>query len=327
MNKPFAKTLAIFCAAVFLCAGYGAPKRSSAQSPSSETFRYGTTIEKERPELNEETKRLIAAYRQNPTQANKNALKRQIEINYDNVIARKKAKLEELKRTAKHQSKVREMEEIVDEVVKDRDNRVEQSLRRFTDPRLRPDSRKSKDGYLAVLGAAQNVSIAYTPVTNEEYAAFVKETKSPAPKGWANGVYPAGKGKHPVTNVSYDDAVVYAKWLSDKDGTATYRLPTQEEWELAAGHMPKDADFNNGGRNGTTPVDAYKKTLSAAGAIDMWGNCYEWTSTPLSSRNDLIVKGGSFKSDRMRCRTEERGESRKASGVYDDTGFRLIREK
>ena len=63
--------------------------------------------------MNEETKRLIKAYRQNPTDENRAALKKQVEINYDNVIARKKAKLEELKRTARHESKIREMEEIV----------------------------------------------------------------------------------------------------------------------------------------------------------------------------------------------------------------------
>jgi hypothetical protein len=33
-------------------------------------FQYSTTIEKERPELNQETRDLIAAYRKNPTDAN-----------------------------------------------------------------------------------------------------------------------------------------------------------------------------------------------------------------------------------------------------------------
>jgi len=63
-------------------------------------FRFSTTVEKERPELNAETKALIAAYHRDPSEANKAALKKQIEVNYDKVIERKKAKLAELKRTA-----------------------------------------------------------------------------------------------------------------------------------------------------------------------------------------------------------------------------------
>lgn len=254
-------------------------------------YRHSSFIEKERPELNDETKRLIAAYRQNPTEENRAALRRQVEINYDNVIARKVAKLQELKQTARHESKIREMEQIVDEVIKDKENRVEQSMRRFTDPRLRPGARESKDGFLPVLGAAQNVEIAYTP----------------------------------VTNVSYDGAAAYARWLSAKDGTATYRLPTEREWELAAGHMPKDADFNNGEHDGTTPATAYKGTLSASGAVDMWGNCWEGTSTVKNGAN--TVKGGSYKSARTDCRTEERGEIRAPEQGYGDVCFRLIREK
>lgn len=203
-----------------------------------------------------------------------------------------------------------------------------ENMRRFTDPRMRPGSRETKDGFLPVLGVATNVSIAYTPVTNEEYAKFIKETGAKAPKDWRNGIMPANKARHPVVNVSYHDAAAYCKWLTQKDGKAVYRLPSEEEWEYAAGHMPKDADFNCGENEGTTPVDAYAKTLSACGAVDMWGNCWEWTSTPVTGeKNVMAVKGGSWNSRRTDCRTEQKGIGRNASHGADDVTFRVIREK
>ena len=89
MNRKTKKFVFVLGIASFFCMGF------TASNDTPKTHKFSKTIEKERPQLNEETKRLIAAYRENPTEENRAALRKQIEINYDNVIARKKAKLEE----------------------------------------------------------------------------------------------------------------------------------------------------------------------------------------------------------------------------------------
>ena len=71
------------------------------------------------------------------------------------------------------------------------------------------------------------------PVTNEQYAAFVKTGRQGAPEHWEKGEIPAGKGDHPVVNVSWQDAVAFCRWLSRESGK-TIRLPTEAEWEKAA---------------------------------------------------------------------------------------------
>jgi len=309
MNNKM-KTALTVCMAL-LCSVGSAQNRQV--NPEAKQFRYSTTIEKERPELNEATKACIAAYRRDPSAENYAALQRQVEANYDAVIARKQAKLEELRRTAGDQSKVDEMQEIVNEVIAEREHRIAQTMARFTDPRMRPGARESRDGFLPVLGAATPVDIAYAPVTNAEYAAFDE-----------NFSYPSGEDSFPVVNVSVGDALRYCAWLSARDGKK-YRLPTEDEWELAAGHMPKDADFNCGLGKGLTPVSAFSQTKGASGGIDFWGNCWEWTFT---SRADgtIAVKGGAWDSPRMSCRTEHRSESRSAGGSYPNVGFRVVRE-
>jgi sulfatase modifying factor 1 len=153
------------------------------------------------------------------------------------------------------------------------------------------------------------------PVTNAEYAHFVRETNHPSPAVralpamvsdaleaefrelastyfWNNGTPPEGRERHPVTLVGIEDAMLYCAWLAGKTGKPV-RLPTEAEWEKAA----------RGGLDGTkypwgdTLDPAYAHFLPEPGVkaergtvevgsyppngfrlFDMSGNVWEWVS-------------------------------------------------
>lgn len=291
-------------------------------------------IEKEQPTLTEETKKLISNYQKDPSMDNYLKLRDEVIKNYNAVLDRKEQKLAELIEETNGKPNgdelVAEMQEIVQEMYITYWNRINSSMLRFTDSRLLKwkIAEASKYEYIPVMGAGDSIYVKRTPVTNKEYAEFIKATGHSSPQNWTNGTYPSGEDDYPVNYVSYNDAVEYANWLTKKDGTNTYRLPSETEWELAAGHMPKDADFNNHVADGRVSVNEYAtKTRGAHGAVDFWGNVWEWTSTVRETSNGvntLGVKGGSWKSARTDCRTEHRKEARDESIGYDDVGFRVI---
>ncbi|MGH7548140.1 MAG: SUMF1/EgtB/PvdO family nonheme iron enzyme, partial [Gemmatimonadales bacterium] len=164
-------------------------------------------------------------------------------------------------------------------------------------------------------------------VSNEQYKAFVTaggyqrpeywrarlatapagrladRTGMPGPRGWAGQDYPAGRGRYPVTDVSWDEAAAYCAF-------ARKSLPTVFQWEKAARNgltasgegvmMPWGRAVSgeptglraNFGSTGPAPVDAYPFGISPFGAHNLAGNVKEWTANPLGA--GYGVTGGSW---------------------------------
>ena len=119
-------------------------------------------------------------------------------------------------------------------------------------------------------------------VTAAEYRTFVSATGRPAPPGWTGRRHPPGLARHPVVSVTWTDADAYCRW-------AGKRLPTEAEWERAAGGTkgrpyPWGDRFElgranvGGARNGTTVVGSYPTGRSPEGVHDLVGNVWEWTA-------------------------------------------------
>lgn len=129
--------------------------------------------------------------------------------------------------------------------------------------------------------------IGRAPVTNAQYAAFVRATGASAPAHWCASQPPQELMDHPVVSVSWDEAAAFCQWLSRLTGRQL-GLPSEAQWEKAArgtdgrlypwGDAAPDAtrgNFNRGHQ--TTPVGRYSpQGDSPYGCVDMVGNVLEW---------------------------------------------------
>ncbi|HKS70002.1 MAG TPA: formylglycine-generating enzyme family protein [Ktedonobacterales bacterium] len=112
----------------------------------------------------------------------------------------------------------------------------------------------------------------------------------------------AGRERHPVVHIAYEDASAYAAW-------AGKALPTEAEWEYAARGGLEGADYVWGdefapdgrilantwrgefpwqslkadGQQGTSPVGVFP--ANGYGLYDMAGNVWEWTSDYFTPRH------------------------------------------
>ena len=133
-------------------------------------------------------------------------------------------------------------------------------------------------------------------VTVGEYRAFASASGGGADAcrdgdSWRDPGFPQ-TDRHPVTCVSWNDAQAYVSWLSIATG-ATYRLPTEAEWERAAAGSQPGCYRDRTGRAGSCPVGTYG--VNATGFADMVGNLVEWTDNCWQGDCDRrVVRGGSW---------------------------------
>ncbi len=122
------------------------------------------------------------------------------------------------------------------------------------------------------------------PVTNKQYARFVKESGY-RPTGGYSSTDALESPYHPATGLTYQDASAYAKFYK-------MRLPSEWEWEIASRGLKAEArfvypsdsksfrkrgHFYHNMNHQTVAVCSY--TPNELGLFDMAGNVYEWTSS------------------------------------------------
>ncbi|MBP7694111.1 MAG: SUMF1/EgtB/PvdO family nonheme iron enzyme [Anaerolineales bacterium] len=168
------------------------------------------------------------------------------------------------------------------------------------------------------------------PVTVEQFLVFVTATGHK----W-KGSDLQQLARHPVSNISWRDALAFCGWLSQTTGRRVV-LPSEAEWEQAArggdGRLfpwgeavPTDTLCNYDYHVGrTTPVGRYSpQGDSPYGCADMAGNVREWTRSlnrpypyvaqdgreALEDDNHRVLRGGSFGGNRERIRCASRHEA------------------
>jgi formylglycine-generating enzyme required for sulfatase activity len=160
----------------------------------------------------------------------------------------------------------------------------------------------------------------------------------------------------PVENVSWNDVQQFIRKLNQREGSGTYKLPTEAEWEYTARAGSSSAFANGGiselqcgfdsnldamgwycGNSDKRTHPAARKQPNTWGLYDMHGNVYEWCQdwygnypsgsvtdpTGPSSGSDRVFRGGSWSYGARNCRSADRYSYTPGYG-YNNLGFRIL---
>ena len=145
--------------------------------------------------------------------------------------------------------------------------------------------------------------------------------------------------EQPVMDISWYAAKAYCLWLSLLDGgrDGLYRLPTEMEWEYAAGgkesrtypwgeEEPSKTRANYDSNEGaTTPVGRYPDGATPEGLYDMAGNVWELMENQRNKDDSArALRGGSWYVNPENLRCSARFEDHPAGGDVN-FGFRVVR--
>ncbi len=152
--------------------------------------------------------------------------------------------------------------------------------------------------------------IAKFPITNEQYADFVRAGGYRTREYWTEMGWKAlaarpysapaywndprfNQPRQPVVGVTWYEAIAFCRWRTatgSAGGNMACRLPTEAEWEYAARGPDSGRSYPWGDRfeigrantaelrlGKTTSVDYYPDGVSPFGVWDMSGNVFEWT--------------------------------------------------
>ena len=183
---------------------------------------------------------------------------------------------------------------------------------------------------------SRDFAIGCFPVTFEEFDRFCEATgrQKPSDQRWRTK-------RRPVINVSHEDTEDYCAWLGEIT-KASYRLPTEEEWEYACragtsgaysfGNTISEQQSNFSFSVGkATEVGTYP--ANSWGLHDMHGNVWEWCMgcwyayeyiPTIGQGVDPILRGGSWQSSAQFLRSACRN-SLAPFEQRNDIGFRCAR--
>ncbi|MDX2284375.1 MAG: SUMF1/EgtB/PvdO family nonheme iron enzyme [Bacteroidia bacterium] len=94
---------------------------------------------------------------------------------------------------------------------------------------------------------------------------------------------PRSEYQHPVIHVSWNDAQAYCAWLSRQSGQR-YRLPTEAEWEYAAGNGASHTRYSwgngdpSGNKGGNVADETAKKSFSSWTIFNGYTDGYVYTA-------------------------------------------------